>query len=90
MQGFADDKGAEVYNYQLTHKRADTVRRYLADQHNVPLFRMHVLGLGKARAVADNHTPEGRAQNRRVEVRLLTRAISNGSAVTRTSSAARP
>jgi outer membrane protein OmpA-like peptidoglycan-associated protein len=90
MQGFADDKGADVYNYQLTHKRADAVRRYLADQHNVPLFRMHVLGLGEARAVADNHTPEGRAQNRRVEVRLLTRAVSNGSAVTRTSSAARP
>jgi outer membrane protein OmpA-like peptidoglycan-associated protein len=90
MQGFADARGDDLYNYQLTEKRADAVRRYLADQHNVPLFRMHVLGLGKARAVADNHTPEGRAQNRRVEVRLLTRTVSSSSVVTRTSSAARP
>jgi outer membrane protein OmpA-like peptidoglycan-associated protein len=91
MQGFADDKGTDIYNYELTQRRADSVRRYLASQHQIPLFKMHVLGLGEARAVADNRTPEGRAQNRRVEVRLLTRTISNGSGVTnRTSSAARP
>jgi outer membrane protein OmpA-like peptidoglycan-associated protein len=91
MQGFADEKGTDIYNYELTQRRADAVRRYLAERHQVPLFKMHVLGLGEARAVADNRTPEGRAQNRRVEVRLLTRTISNGSAMTtRTSSAARP
>ena len=95
MEGFADARGTDAYNYDLTQKRADAVRRYLANQHNVPLFRMHVLGLGVARAVADNKTPEGRAQNRRVEVRLLTRTISNGTTATGTgssssSAAARP
>ena len=95
MEGFADSRGADAYNNELTQKRADAVRRYLADQHNVPLFRMHVLGLGEARAVADNKTAEGRAQNRRVEVRLLTRTVSNGTTATGTgssssSAAARP
>ncbi|HEY7546681.1 MAG TPA: OmpA family protein [Blastocatellia bacterium] len=73
IEGFADAKGTDQYNNELTAKRADAVRRYLAEHHNIPLFRMHVIGLGKARPVADNATEEGRAQNRRVEIRLLTR-----------------
>src|SRR5215510_3592195 len=83
IQGFADSRGSDSYNYQLTQKRADAVRRYLADQHNVSLYRMHVLGMGALRAVADNQTPEGRAQNRRVEIRLLSRTISTASAAAR-------
>ncbi|HWC77550.1 MAG TPA: OmpA family protein, partial [Blastocatellia bacterium] len=91
MEGFADARGSYEYNHQLTQKRADAVRRYLAEVHSIPLFRMHVLGLGEARAVADNSTPEGRAQNRRVEVRLLTRTVGTGSVATRSpSAAARP
>ena len=86
IQGFADSTGTDVYNNQLTQKRADAVRRYLAEQHNIPLFRMHILGFGEVRAVADNGTREGRAQNRRVEVRLLTRGIGEGSAARSTSS----
>jgi OOP family OmpA-OmpF porin len=73
IEGFADSKGTDAYNYQLTEKRAEAVRRYLAEHHNIALFRMHVLGMGEMRAVADNDTPEGRAQNRRVEIRLLSR-----------------
>jgi outer membrane protein OmpA-like peptidoglycan-associated protein len=73
IEGFADAKGTDSYNYQLTQKRAEAVRRYLADHHGVSLFRMHVLGMGQLRAVADNTTAEGRAQNRRVEIRLLSR-----------------
>jgi outer membrane protein OmpA-like peptidoglycan-associated protein len=75
IQGFADWIGSDAYNNQLTQKRADSVRRYLAEQHNIPLFRMHILGLGELRPVADNKTREGRAENRRVEIRLLTRNI---------------
>ncbi|HEX5733681.1 MAG TPA: OmpA family protein [Blastocatellia bacterium] len=84
IQGFADATGTDSYNNQLTRKRADAVRRYLAEQHSIPLYRMHILGFGEVRAVADNNTREGRAQNRRVEIRLLARSVSD-SATTSTS-----
>lgn len=85
VAGFADWMGSDSYNNQLTEKRAGAVRRYLAEQHNVPLFRMHMLGFGELRAVADNHSPEGRAQNRRVEIRLLSRGTGTSTAQTSTS-----
>jgi len=78
IQGYADGVGSDTYNNQLTQRRADAVRRYVAEQHNVALFRMHILGFGKIRPVADNNTAEGRAENRRVEIRLLTRNVSGG------------
>lgn len=86
IQGFADASGSENYNNQLTQKRAETVRRYLAEKHDISLYRMHVLGFGTVRPVADNTTKEGRAQNRRVEVHLLMRNVSNGNTVSRRSS----
>ncbi len=82
VTGFADWIGSDAYNNRLTDKRADAVRRYLAEQHNVPLFRMHMLGFGELRAVADNHSSEGRAQNRRVEIRLLSRGAGTATAET--------
>jgi len=85
IQGFADWVGSDAYNNQLTQRRADAVRRYIAEQHNIALFRMHILGFGEVRPVADNKTPEGRAENRRVEIRLLTRNIS-GAATAQTKS----
>ena len=86
IEGFADWVGKDAYNNQLTQKRADAVRRYLAEQHDIPLFRMHNLGFGEMRPVADNHTREGRAENRRVEVRLLVRNITGGSPAPETKS----
>lgn len=86
IRGFADWIGNDEYNNQLTQKRADSVRRYLAEQHNIALFRMHILGFGKIRPVADNKTREGRAENRRVEIRLLTRNI-GGSTTAQTKTA---
>ena len=85
IQGFADATGTDSYNNQLTQKRADAVRRYLAEQHAIPLFRMHILGFGEVRAVADNNTRAGRAQNRRVEIRLLTRNVTDQHAAPTTS-----
>jgi OmpA-OmpF porin, OOP family len=76
IQGFADGIGSDAYNNELTQRRADSVRRYIAEQHTIPLYRMHILGFGKIRPVADNKTAEGRAENRRVEIRLLTRNVS--------------
>jgi OmpA-OmpF porin, OOP family len=72
IEGFASAEGDPVMNDRLSEARSDAVRRYLAEHHNVPLFRMSILGFGISRPVADNSTQEGRQQNRRVEVRLLT------------------
>jgi outer membrane protein OmpA-like peptidoglycan-associated protein len=86
IQGFADDKGSDNYNHQLTAKRAEAVRRYLAEKHNISLYRMHILGFGEVRPVADNTTKEGRAQNRRVEIHLLTRNVTGRSSAATSSS----
>lgn len=72
IEGFASADGDDMFNERLSQARSESVRRYLAEHHNIPLFRMYVLGFGESRPVADNETLEGREQNRRVEVRLLT------------------
>jgi len=72
IQGFASSEGDTEKNERLSQARSEAVRRYLADRQNIPLFRMSILGFGTSRPVADNSTIEGRMQNRRVEVRLLT------------------
>jgi OOP family OmpA-OmpF porin len=71
IQGFTDNKGTEDYNLVLSQKRSESVVRYLAEQHQIPLFRMFILGLGEAKQVEDNKTKAGREANRRVEINLL-------------------
>lgn len=75
IQGFTDSTGSSAANRALSQKRADAVRAYLAEQHNIPIFRMSMLGLGDARPVGTNKNRSGRAQNRRVEVRLLVNSV---------------
>lgn len=70
ISGHTDAVGAERANLQLSRDRVDSVVRYLIQQ-GVELRRVHTVGLGKAVPVADNNTREGRAKNRRVDVRLL-------------------
>jgi len=70
LQGFTDSIGTEKYNFALSERRADSVVRYLVSK-NVPLYRISIVGLGKANPVADNKTASGREQNRRVEIRIL-------------------
>ena len=72
IEGFASADGATDMNDRLSQLRSEAVRRYLAERHNIPLHRMYILGFGESRPVADNGTLEGRVQNRRVQVRLLT------------------
>lgn len=71
VRGFTDSTGNDQYNLQLSQKRADAVVRYLTVEHKVPLYRIHLLGVGHSEPVADNQTREGREQNRRVELRLF-------------------
>jgi len=72
IEGFASAEGKVDLNERLSQARSEAVKRYLAERHNIPLFRMAILGFGVSRPVAPNETKEGREQNRRVEVRLLT------------------
>jgi outer membrane protein OmpA-like peptidoglycan-associated protein len=72
ITGYTDATGSVQKNRVLSQKRADAVVRYLAENHNIPLRRIVTpFGYGEAQAVADNNTREGRAQNRRVEVKIL-------------------
>ena len=59
------------YNYDLSQRRADAVVQYLAAKYSVPPHRFYLIGIGKDKEVAPNNTAEGRKQNRRVEVRML-------------------
>jgi outer membrane protein OmpA-like peptidoglycan-associated protein len=72
ITGYTDTTGNAERNRILSDQRANTVTRYLTDKHGIPLRRIVTpLGYGQAKAIADNSTPEGRAQNRRVEVKLM-------------------
>ena len=71
VQGFTDRTGSTATNLALSQKRADAVLRYLTVNHNVPLRKIHVLGVGEENFAADNKTREGRKQNRRVEIKVF-------------------
>ena len=89
VEGATDSTGDAEYNYALSQRRADAVIQYLASQHNVPAYKIYLIGLGKDKPVESNATREGRAKNRRVEVRLMTNT-SDGAAPATTSSKATP
>ena len=70
IEGHTDSTGSQRRNMELGMRRADTVKMYLYDQHNVPLHRVSVLSFGEDRPAAPNDTAAGRAQNRRVVIRV--------------------
>ncbi|MEP6742741.1 MAG: OmpA family protein [bacterium] len=86
VSGHTDSTGSEAKNFRLSRARADAVVQYLAVNHKIPLRRFSTpMGYGKTDAVADNTTGAGRAQNRRVEVKmLLNRGMSRNTAPTTT------
>jgi OmpA-OmpF porin, OOP family len=72
VTGFADSTGNTERNRALSSRRADAVIRYLVENHQIPLRRIVTpYGFGESNPVADNKTRDGRAQNRRVEVKVL-------------------
>jgi outer membrane protein OmpA-like peptidoglycan-associated protein len=72
VAGHTDSTGSEAKNFRLSRARADAVVQYLAVNHKIPLRRFVTpMGFGKTEAVAENTTATGRAQNRRVEVKML-------------------
>lgn len=72
ISGYTDASGSVSKNRRLSQQRADAVVRYLVENHNIPLRRIITpFGYGEAKAVADNNSRQGRAENRRVEVKFL-------------------
>lgn len=75
VEGGTDSVGSSEYNYGLSERRADSVIQYLASKHNIPAHKIYLVGLGKDKPVDDNKTRDGRAKNRRVDVRLMTNTV---------------
>jgi len=71
IEGHTDGTGEPAYNEKLGEERAMAVRAYLHDQHNIALSRMEVISYGETKPVADNKSKDGRAQNRRVVIKVL-------------------
>jgi outer membrane protein OmpA-like peptidoglycan-associated protein len=78
VEGGTDSIGNADYNYSLSERRADSVIQYLASQHGVPAHKIYLIGLGKDKPVDSNKTRDGRAKNRRVDVRLMTNSTDGG------------
>jgi outer membrane protein OmpA-like peptidoglycan-associated protein len=71
IEGHTDNVGATVINERLGLERAEAVKRYLYEQHQIPLHKMNVISYGEEKPVAPNKTRAGRAQNRRVVIKVL-------------------
>ena len=71
IEGHTDAVGAARTNDQLGLQRAEAVKRYLYEAHQVPLHKINVISYGEEKPVAPNNTKQGRAQNRRVVIKVL-------------------
>jgi peptidoglycan-associated lipoprotein len=71
IEGHTDSTGPDAVNERLGYNRADTVKRYLYEAHQIPLHKINVISFGEKKPVAPNKTRDGRAQNRRIVIRVL-------------------
>ena len=71
IEGHTDNAGDAIANQQLGLERAESVKRYLYEQHHVPLHKMNVISYGESKPIAPNNKRDGRAQNRRVVIKVL-------------------
>jgi outer membrane protein OmpA-like peptidoglycan-associated protein len=71
IEGHTDSSGPEEINERIGMERADAVKRYLYETHQVPLHKINIISFGENKPAAPNNTRDGRAQNRRVVIRVL-------------------
>jgi peptidoglycan-associated lipoprotein len=71
IEGHTDSTGDKKLNEQLGLNRAEAVKRYLYEKHQIPLHKINVISYGEEKPVAPNNTRAGRAQNRRVVIKVL-------------------
>ena len=72
LKGYTDQSGPANYNFELSRRRDESVLRYLVSQHNIPVYLIHMVGLGKEDLINGGKTLQDRAESRRVEVDLYT------------------
>jgi outer membrane protein OmpA-like peptidoglycan-associated protein len=77
VEGFTDRTGSRTHNEVLSRKRADAVTEYLVAKHDIPIYRIHMIGLGEEKPVDDGHNRAARAKNRRVEIKIFSADESN-------------
>src|SRR5690606_4275397 len=70
IEGHTDSMGSDIYNMDLSKKRALSVARYLVQTHKIPNPKIKAIGYGESRPIADNGNFQGREQNRRVEFQV--------------------
>jgi outer membrane protein OmpA-like peptidoglycan-associated protein len=71
IEGHTDNVGDKLVNEKIGQERAEAVARYLYEQHQIPLHRINVISYGEDKPVASNKTKDGRAQNRRIVIKVL-------------------
>ena len=71
IEGHTDNVGTPQVNERIGLERAESVKKYLYEQYQIPLHKMNVISYGEDKPIAPNNTRAGRAQNRRVVVRIL-------------------
>ena len=71
IEGYTDSVGDKKMNERIGLERAEAVKRYLHEQHQVPLHKMNAISYGEEKPIAPNTTKAGRAQNRRVVIKVL-------------------
>jgi len=71
VEGYTDSTGSHAYNEALSRRRADAVVQYLVARHEIPIYRVHMIGLGDEKPVDEGKNRDARAKNRRVEVKVF-------------------
>jgi outer membrane protein OmpA-like peptidoglycan-associated protein len=71
VEGYTDSVGSKAYNEALSRRRADAVVQYLVAKHDVPIYRIYMIGLGEEKPVDEARNRAARAKNRRVEVKVF-------------------
>ena len=71
IEGYTDSRGDKAYNEKLGLERAEAVKRYIYQTHQIPLHRISVISYGQDNPIAPNNTKAGRAKNRRVVIKVL-------------------
>jgi outer membrane protein OmpA-like peptidoglycan-associated protein len=71
IEGHTDNVGAKDTNYKIGLERAEAVKRYLYENQQIPLHKINVISYGEEKPIAPNKTKAGRAQNRRVVIKVL-------------------